>query len=380
MGKDRARVAHLQTMSDKRTYAYLVGARPNFIKMAPVVDAMRALRPLADHLLIHTGQHYDDSMSRVFFQELSLPRPDFFLAVGSGSHGYQTGAAMTRIESVLTETQSDVLVVPGDVNSTLAGALAATKLGVRVVHLESGLRSRDRSMPEEINRIVADHIADLCLVHSWSAVENLAAEGIHADRVRMVGNTMIDSLVRHLPLAEQSQIGDHLGVEKGHYLLVTLHRPSLVESHDLVSVVEVLEHLAEEIPVIFPMHPRTRDALDRRAIGGRLTLTPPLPYLDFLHLEAHARAVVTDSGGVQEETTFLRVPCLTLRDNTERPVTVAAGTNQVIGSGPDGLRDIWARLRNVHRPQEPPEGWDGLAGPRAAAAIVESTEAFRDTR
>jgi UDP-N-acetylglucosamine 2-epimerase (non-hydrolysing) len=235
-------------------------------------------------------------------------------------------------------------------------------------------------MPEEINRIVADHIADLCLVHSWSAVENLAAEGIHADRVRMVGNTMIDSLVRHLPLAEQSQIGDHLGVEKGHYLLVTLHRPSLVESHDLVSVVEVLEHLAEEIPVIFPMHPRTRDALDRRAIGGRLTLTPPLPYLDFLHLEAHARAVVTDSGGVQEETTFLRVPCLTLRDNTERPVTVAAGTNQVIGSGPDGLRDIWARLRNVHRPQEPPEGWDGLAGPRAAAAIVESTEAFRDTR
>jgi len=367
-------------MSDKRTYAYLVGARPNFIKMAPVVDAMRALRPLADHLLIHTGQHYDDSMSRVFFQELSLPRPDFFLAVGSGSHGYQTGAAMTRIESVLTETQSDVLVVPGDVNSTLAGALAATKLGVRVVHLESGLRSRDRSMPEEINRIVADHIADLCLVHSWSAVENLAAEGIHADRVRMVGNTMIDSLVRHLPLAEQSQIGDHLGVEKGHYLLVTLHRPSLVESHDLVSVVEVLEHLAEEIPVIFPMHPRTRDALDRRAIGGRLTLTPPLPYLDFLHLEAHARAVVTDSGGVQEETTFLRVPCLTLRDNTERPVTVAAGTNQVIGSGPDGLRDIWARLRNVHRPQEPPEGWDGLAGPRAAAAIVESTEAFRDTR
>jgi UDP-N-acetylglucosamine 2-epimerase (non-hydrolysing) len=367
-------------MSDKRTYAYLVGARPNFIKMAPVVDAMRALRPLAQHLLIHTGQHYDDRMSRVFFEELSLPKPDFFLGVGSGSHGYQTGAAMSRIEPVLIETHTDVLVVPGDVNSTLAGALAATKLGVRVVHLESGLRSRDRSMPEEINRIVADHIADLCLVHSWSAVENLTAEGIPASRVRMVGNTMIDSLVRHLSLAEQSQIADQLGVEKGNYLLVTLHRPSLVESHDLAAVVRVLEDLADEIPVVFPVHPRTREALDRRAIGRRLTLTPPMPYLDFLHLEANARAVVTDSGGVQEETTFLGVPCLTLRNNTERPVTVTAGTNQVIGSGPDGLRDIWTRLRNVQRPQQPPDGWDGLAGPRAAAAIVESSETFGDTR
>ena len=235
-------------MSDKRTYAYLVGTRPNFIKMAPVVDAMRALRPLAKHLLIHTGQHYDDSMSRVFFEELGLPRPDFFLGVGSGSHGYQTAAALTRIESVLIETHADVLVVPGDVNSTLAGALAATKVGVSVIHLESGLRSRDRSMPEEINRIVADQIADLCLVHSWSAVENLAAEGIEGDRVRMVGNTMIDSLVRHLPSAEQSQIADHLGVEKGHYLLVTLHRPSLVESHDLALVVAVLEDLARRHP------------------------------------------------------------------------------------------------------------------------------------
>lgn len=380
MGKDRARVAPRQTMSDKRTYAYLVGARPNFIKMAPVVDAMRALRPLAQHLLIHTGQHYDDRMSRVFFEELSLPKPDFFLGVGSGSHGYQTGAAMSRIEPVLIETHTDVLVVPGDVNSTLAGALAATKLGVRVVHLESGLRSRDRSMPEEINRIVADHIANLCLVHSWSAVENLTAEGIPASRVRMVGNTMIDSLVRHLSLAEQSQIADQLGVEKGNYLLVTLHRPSLVESHDLAAVVRVLEDLADEIPVVFPVHPRTREALDRRAIGRRLTLTPPMPYLDFLHLEANARAVVTDSGGVQEETTFLGVPCLTLRNNTERPVTVTAGTNQVIGSGPDGLRDIWTRLRNVQRPQQPPDGWDGLAGPRAAAAIVESSETFGDTR
>jgi UDP-N-acetylglucosamine 2-epimerase (non-hydrolysing) len=367
-------------MSDNHIYAYLVGTRPNFIKMAPVVDAMRALRPFAEHLLIHTGQHYDDSMSRVFFEELDLPRPDFFLEVGSGSHGYQTAAAMTRIESVLIETHADVLVVPGDVNSTLAGALAATKVGVSVIHLESGLRSRDRSMPEEINRIVADQVADLCLVHSWSAVENLAAEGIEGDRVRMVGNTMIDSLVRHLPSAERSQIADHLGVEKGHYLLVTLHRPSLVESHDLALVVAVLEDLAEDIPVIFPVHPRTREALDRRAIGGRLTLTPPLPYLDFLFLEAHARAVVTDSGGVQEETTFLRVPCLTLRDNTERPVTVTSGTNQIIGSGPDGLRDIWARLESVQRPEEQPEGWDGLAGPRAAAAIVEFNEAFSDTR
>ena len=228
-------------MANQPTYAYLVGARPNFMKMAPIIAAMRASVPDATHLLIHTGQHYDDSMSGIFFSELSLPEPDYLLGVGPGTHGEQTAAALTRVESVLRETKAEILVVSGDVNSTLAGALAATKLGVQVVHVESGLRSWDRSMPEEINRVLVDHIAGLCLVHSQSAVENLEAEGIGEDRIRFVGNSMIDSVVRHLLGSEESKIARALGVEGRPYLLVTLHRPNLVDSGDLRAVVDELE-------------------------------------------------------------------------------------------------------------------------------------------
>lgn len=347
----------------------VVGARPNFMKTAPVVRALRALE--ADVRLLHTGQHYDPEMSGVFVAQLGMPEPDVFLGVGSGRHGAQTARALEGIEDDLLAWRPDMVVVPGDVNSTLAGALAAVKLEIPVCHLEAGLRSYDRRMPEEHNRVLADHASTLLLVHSEGAISNLASEGIH-DVVVNVGNTMIDTLMEHLPTARAGNALTSLGLEPRSYLLVTLHRPALVDDPALLgATLEELRRLAEHVPVVFPVHPRTRERIESAdARMGALRLTPPLPYLDFLQLEAEALAVLTDSGGVQEETTALGVRCFTLRDTTERPVTIELGTNELLGVRPERIAEI-PRLLETHRAPAGVPLWDGAAAPRAARAILE---------
>lgn len=349
---------------------YVVGARPNFVKMAPVVAEMRRRLPDARHVLVHTGQHYDELMSDVFMSELGVPRPDYMLGVGSGSHALQTARVMERVEPVLEEERPDVVLVPGDVNSTLAVALVAAKLGLRLAHVESGLRSFDRTMPEEINRIVADEFSDLLFVHSDDAISNLQREGIEDERIHFVGNTMIDTLVAFEPHFRKLGTADRMGVAPGDYLLVTLHRPSLVDGPLLGEVIERLSAIAVDLPVVFPLHPRTRKMLVTRDLPAGLRLTEPVGYLDFLSLEADAAGVLTDSGGVQEETTFLGVPCFTLRENTERPVTVRAGTNTLLGLDPERLDDIIPALRSrPNRPPEPPPLWDGAAADRIGDVI-----------
>jgi UDP-N-acetylglucosamine 2-epimerase (non-hydrolysing) len=361
---------------------FVVGARPNFMKAAPVHRALAALDPEVELLLVHTGQHYDADMSAVFLEELALPVPDVFLGVGSGTHGEQTARALVGIEEVLLERRPDLVVVPGDVNSTLAGALAAAKLDIRLAHLEAGLRSYDRRMPEEHNRLVADHLSSILLAHSASAVDNLEREGIERSLVHLVGNTMIDSLLSHLDAARAAEPWRELGVEPGGYALVTLHRPALVDEPALLSAtVTGLKELARTGPVVFPVHPRTHVQL--QALGHEASLrsagvilTRPLGYLAFLGLEAEARFVLTDSGGVQEETSALGVPCFTLRDTTERPITVELGTNIVLGARPERIAEIPQLLEDAPARQAIPL-WDGRAGERAAAvlhAFLRSTE------
>lgn len=351
--------------------AYVVGARPNFVKMAPVISELRARIPSARHLVVHTGQHYDREMSEIFFDHLGLPEPDFFLGVGSGSHGMQTGKALERIEEVLARELPAAVVVPGDVNSTLAGALAAAKLGIPIAHLEAGLRSFDRTMPEEINRVLTDQLSRWCFIHSPEAEHNLLREGIEPERIFFAGNTMIDTLVRMRPLVEKSDVLEGLGLRSGEYVLVTLHRPSLVDTSMFVDVLAALDRLSRWLPVVFPMHPRTRKraGASSAAATDRLHLVDPVGYVDFLALESAAAAVVTDSGGVQEETTFLKVPCFTLRDNTERPVTVQQGTNRVIGLRPAALDRIPALIDDVVTPLAAPEAWDGRAAVRVADVL-----------
>lgn len=308
---------------------HVVGARPNFMKIAPIMREMAKYPDSLEQILVHTGQHYDANMSQIFFDELDLPRPDVNLEVGSGSHAQQTALIMQRFEPVLLDYRPDWILVPGDVNSTVACALVASKVGVKVAHVEAGLRSFDRSMPEEINRVVTDHLADLLFTTEPSANENLRREGIPEDKIRFVGNTMIDTLVRLLPKAEARWPGlqARFGLER--YVLVTLHRPSNVDDPTTLSeIMAALSDISRQITVIFPMHPRTRQrvaSLDIALPVDGLMLIEPLGYLDFLVLEAHASLVLTDSGGVQEETTYLGVPCLTARPNTERPVTIKSG-------------------------------------------------------
>jgi UDP-N-acetylglucosamine 2-epimerase (non-hydrolysing) len=355
---------------------HVVGARPNFMKVAPLVGALRARG--APQALVHTGQHFDAAMSGVFFEALGLPRPDADLGVGSGSHGEQTGRVMIALERWLAEARPRprVVVVPGDVNSTAAAALVAAKLGVRVAHLEAGLRSRDRSMPEELNRIVADHLSDLLLTPSPDADRNLAAEGIPAERVRLVGNLMIDTLRAHLPRAAALGVPEAMGLRPGGYAVATLHRPSNVDDPAaLAPLLRALARIARELPVVFPVHPRTRARLaagDLAALAAPLTLVAPQGYLEFLSLTRAARLVLTDSGGLQEETTALGVPCLTLRENTERPITVAEGTNEVVGVEPGRIVDAALRvLGGGGPPARCPALWDGKAGERAADAVLE---------
>ena len=349
--------------------AYVVGARPNIVKMAPVLGAVRRRIPTADHVLIHTGQHSDRLMSEVFLEELRMPPPDHMLGVGSGTHTEQTAMVMAGLEACLQRERPDLVVVSGDVNSTLATALTAAQQGVPLAHVESGLRSFDRAMPEELNRRLTDHVADHLFVHCADARENLLREGIPPERVTFAGNTMIDSLMAMEPTFRNRDVAGQLGCEPGRYLLVTLHRPALVDGPQLLEVMEELRRLSQELEVLFPVHPRTRVTLDDLDFGPRVRLLDPLPYVDFLSLEARAAAVLTDSGGIQEETTFLGIPCFTLRDNTERPITLSHGTNTLLGLDPARIRDILPALERPPRPVTPLPRWDGRAAERIAAAI-----------
>lgn len=359
---------------------HVVGARPNFMKIAPVMRALACHGGEFEQRLVHTGQHYDESMSRVFFEELELPRPDLDLAVGSGTHAWQTGQVMMRFEPVVVEYRPDWVMVPGDVNSTLACALVASKLGIRVAHLEAGLRSFDRGMPEEINRVLTDQISDLLLTPSAEANENLLREGVGAGKIRLVGNVMIDTLVRLLGSAEGRwpELSGRFGVEPQGYVLVTLHRPSNVdEAGQLRELVHGFEQLAGEMPVLFAVHPRTRQRLAAQgyAAGPGVRLVEPLGYLDFLALQTRAALVVTDSGGIQEETTYLGIPCLTLRANTERPVTITQGTNRLVRGGGEAVvaaaREVLGCGRGARAARRPPY-WDGRAAERVVEALRDS--------
>lgn len=361
----------------------VVGARPNFMKIAPVVDALKNF-PDLQHCLVHSGQHYDELLSGSFFAELGLPRPDVNLEVGSGTHAAQTAEVMKRLEPVLLDYKPDLLLVVGDVNSTLASAITAVKLGIRVAHIEAGLRSFDQSMPEEINRKLTDAISDLLFVTEQSGIENLRHEGIAAEKIFVVGNVMIDTLLRHRESAARSPILDELQLRQNGsvlkpYGVLTLHRPSNVDDPQLLrTILTAVNTIAADFPVFFPVHPRTRKNIESFGLGrffkvaktaaSGIVPLDPLGYLDFLNMNDHARLVLTDSGGVQEETTVLGVPCLTLRENTERPATVDSGTNRIVGVNPDHILAVAREvLLQPTRSTRRPPLWDG----QAATRIVE---------
>jgi UDP-N-acetylglucosamine 2-epimerase (non-hydrolysing) len=369
---------------------FIAGARPNFVKVAPLLAAVppQGKAAQAQVHLVHTGQHYDDAMSRLFFEELGIPRPDVHLEVGSGTHAAQTGLILARLEPVVVEWRPDAVVVVGDVNSTLAAALVAAKLNVPVAHVEAGLRSFDRTMPEEINRILTDQLAQWLFVTEPSGVENLHREGRPESATHLVGNVMIDALQRFLPVARKTPVLRDLalaapGGDPRPFVLVTLHRPSNVDAAEtLQPLLEGLAEIAQGAPVVFPVHPRTAERLERfrlgryasaawSAGGAGLRVLPPLGYLEFLHLESCATAVVTDSGGVQEETTALGVPCFTLRDATERPITIEQGTNTLVGSDVEALvRGVREALAGRGKRGRVPELWDGRAAERIAAILL----------
>jgi UDP-N-acetylglucosamine 2-epimerase (non-hydrolysing) len=359
------------------TFAIVAGARPNFMKVAPLLRAFDQKAPRdAAALLIHTGQHYDAAMSEDFFRDLGIRQPDVNLRVGSGSHAEQTARVMLAFEPVCIERRPDWVIVVGDVNSTLACSLVAKKLGIAVAHVEAGLRSGDRTMPEEINRICTDAISDLLFTTDELANDNLLREGIPAERIRFVGNTMIDTLVRHLDQALAAPLPD--GVLPGQYAVVTLHRPANVDDPErLANILQALEAVASRIPLVFPAHPRTQKNLERFDLAGRLIrsnalrLMPPMGYVQFIGLVARSRFVLTDSGGIQEETTYLGVPCLTMRSNTERPITCRMGTNMLVGSDPDKIRNAaFAALNGRSGARSAPEKWDGHAAERIVDALL----------
>jgi UDP-N-acetylglucosamine 2-epimerase (non-hydrolysing) len=354
---------------ESKLVVHVVGARPNYMKIAPLYAALER-RGVVVQRLVHTGQHYDRDLNDVFFDELPLPEPHAQLAVGSGHHGEQTARALTRLEGLFLAWKPALVVVPGDVNSTLAAALAAVKLQIPVCHLEAGLRSFDPTMPEEHNRRLTDHVSALLLTHSEDANLNLMAEGIDESCIAFVGNTMIDTLLANVERARGLMAWQRFGFNHRGYLLVTLHRPSLVDDSELMrATMRHLDTLARDVPVLFPVHPRTRRRLaELDVVPRRLVLTGPLPYGEFLSLQMGAAGVVTDSGGVQEETSALGIPCFTLRHTTERPVTVTDGTNVLLGLDPARLLEIPERLQSP-RPSVVPPLWDGLAGRRAAAAV-----------
>jgi UDP-N-acetylglucosamine 2-epimerase (non-hydrolysing) len=354
----------------------IVGARPNFMKIAPIVEAMKPY-PNLEGILLHTGQHYDDAMSRIFFDELDLPKPDIYLGVGSGSHAHQTAAVMIAFEQVLNDHQPDLVLVVGDVNSTLACSLTAAKLGIPVAHVEAGLRSYDRQMPEEINRIVTDALSDFLFTTSKLAEENLTREGIPKEKIFFVGNVMIDTLQKHLVHARQQGTPAKLDVYAGDYVLLTLHRPSNVDNRGILSaLLDALGEIQKDIPIIFPVHPRTMERIREFDLQGTLENAPdlrvmePLGYLPFLDLMANAKFVLTDSGGIQEETTILGIPCLTIRENTERPITLTEGTNTLVGTDPQKiLHQTQLILNGKGKTGDIPELWDGHAAERVVQVL-----------
>jgi len=360
----------------------VAGARPNFMKVAPLVEAMKRRPTQFEPFLVHTGQHYDATMSDAFFRDLEMPEPDIYLGVGSGSHATQTAAIMQAFEPVVFAQKPDWIVVVGDVNSTIACALVATKLGVKVAHVEAGLRSRDRSMPEEINRLLTDQIADLLLTPSQDADANLRAEGIPPERIRFVGNIMIDSLLSNLDRTRSSTVRADLGLTNSDFAVLTLHRPSNVDdAAPFARIVDALEEIGARLPIIFPVHPRTRRMIDELGLSSRieeargLKLIEPVGYLDFLALLRDARLVLTDSGGIQEETTVLGIPCITLRENTERPITVEMGTNTIAGSDPKKIVDAALFTLDDYQPPAPRNIplWDGHAADRILDALQEAS-------
>lgn len=356
----------------------IAGARPNFMKIAPIYAEMKRRPSEFVPMIVHTGQHYDAAMSDAFFDDLGMPKPDIYLGVGSGSHAVQTAKIMTEFEPVVLEQRPDWVLVVGDVNSTIACALVSAKLGIKVAHVEAGLRSRDRAMPEEINRILTDAISDLLLTTSQDADENLKQEGIPAEKIRFVGNVMIDSLLEHLKIAEGSAIRDKLGLTDGNYAVVTLHRPSNVDERAVFGgILDALLSVAKKLPVVFPVHPRTQGKIDEFGFNemiatSNIKLIEPLGYLDFMRLYSGAKLILTDSGGLQEETTVLGIPCLTLRNNTERPITIEMGTNILVGTDPEKIKnaalsvlsgEMATSKRNV------PPLWDGKAAGRICEVL-----------
>ncbi len=359
----------------------IVGARPNYMKAAPIYRLLKELEKDFIPRLVHTGQHYDKNMSQLFFQELGLPEPDIYLGIGSGRHGEQTGKIMMAYEKVLLAERPDLVLVVGDVNSTMACSLVAVKLHVKTGHVEAGLRSHDWHMPEEINRVVTDRICDYLFTTCQEADENLKAEGIDGSRIFFVGNTMIDSLHHYLPRLDERQIQSDLHIKAGNYILVTLHRPSNVDEVEVLKgIFSTLGALSRRLPVIFPMHPRTRKMLGQFGVEElinkheKLLVTEPLGYLDFMKLQKDARLVLTDSGGIQEETTVLGVPCLTLRKNTERAITIREGTNELIGPDPQKIETrAKAILEGEVKKGETPKFWDGKAAERIVDILKQAT-------
>ena len=355
----------------------VAGARPNFMKIAPLMHEMRK-RPELHPILVHTGQHYDDKMSKLFFDELQIPKPDIDLEVGSASHAAQTAKIMMAFEAVLLQERPDLIVVVGDVNSTIGCALPAAKLHIPVAHVEAGLRSFDRAMPEEINRVLTDAISDYLFVTEPSGEANLRREGIAADKIHFVGNVMIDTLLANKARADESGVLNTLDLQPQGYALLTLHRPSNVDVQEtFVRILDALEEIQTHLPILFPIHPRTRKRIEEFGLHDRVAalknfrLIEPLGYLDFLKLMAEAKLMLTDSGGIQEETTILHVPCLTLRDNTERPITAEQGTNVVVGT--DTARII-AESRDILNGKvitsRMPDLWDGKAAERMVAVLL----------
>lgn len=351
---------------------HVVGARPNFMKVAPVLAALSS-KSRVTQTLVHTGQHYDQNMSEIFFQQLGIPKSDINLEVGSASHAVQTAQIMLRFEEVVQEHKPDWVLVYGDVNSTVAAALVCTKLWIPVAHVEAGLRSGDRRMPEEINRLMTDQLASLLFTPSMDGDKNLKREGITEDRIRFVGNVMIDTLVRLLPRTEQAE----LPTLPDNYALVTLHRPSNVDEPNMLrQIIEALTRISQHLPVLFPIHPRTRKYLAEYNIAipadSQFQLLDPVGYIEFLALQRNAKVVITDSGGIQEETTYLGVPCLTIRENTERPITITMGTNVLIGQDMARLETEVHNILNGHAKQSQiPPLWDGKAGERIADIMLE---------
>jgi UDP-N-acetylglucosamine 2-epimerase (non-hydrolysing) len=352
------------------------------MKIAPIVRELEHRRAAVECLLVHTGQHYDRAMSEVFFDDLGIPRPDVDLEVGSGSHARQTAAIMSAFEPVVMDWRPDLVMVVGDVNSTIACALVAAKLNVRVAHVEAGLRSFDRTMPEEINRVLTDQLSDLLFVTEASALENLTREGVPANRIHFVGNVMIDTLLHQHERARSLEVPRRHGLRPQGYAVLTLHRPSNVDDDaSFEKLFVALAEIGREMPIVFPVHPRTRSAVSRSPIAesmvsrGTLRLLDPMGYVEFLGLVADSRLVLTDSGGIQEETTVLGVPCLTLRDTTERPVTVAEGTNRLVGTDPDRILRGWDEVKHDSRPRVVPRFWDGGAAGRIVDVLCREADA-----